>query len=88
MIHDNGIELPQSVVCDLLNQQYEEIERLNYRFNDLLYHIGEVGYNNKQCKGCVSYLHDISYCTMYDMEVTGEDIVIRCRERECNESEI
>lgn len=28
VIHDKGIEMPQSTVCDLLNEQEEEIQEL------------------------------------------------------------
>jgi len=106
VIHDNGIELPQSTACDLLNDQLNEIRRLKsvikilkmdgleqiedyerikkeadrlyYILNQVLYQIGHMGYNNKQCKGCVSYLPDIKYCKMYDMDVDGEGVIIEC----------
>ena len=68
-------ESAESIV-ELLNKQQDLI-------NVLLHQFGELGYNNKPCQNCISYKEDIQYCTMYDMdEVTAEDIVVRCEDRE------
>ena len=81
-IYDNNEEIAcadtmddAEILVDLLNEQEELI-------CELLYNFGELGYNNQPCKDCVSYSENIGYCTMYDMDVKAEDIVVRCEERE------
>jgi hypothetical protein len=67
-------KLLAEMMCKLLNHQ-------EYRINDLLYQIGEMGKNNKTCENCISYNDDIQYCTMWDMETKYDDVVIQCDQR-------
>lgn len=76
------------IVLRTLNSLADENKKLEKQIEELLYQIGEVGKNNKTCKDCISYEDDIKYCTMYDMEVEAEDIVVACDERENKLAEV
>lgn len=65
-------------LVEIMNEQQLFID-------DLLYQIGHIGKNNKTCRDCYCYLDDIGYCTMYDMNVKADDVVVDCSERRVKE---
>lgn len=79
----NGpIKYNRNDILDLVNRQSKQIEDLTNLLDDLLWQIGDMGNNNKPCKNCISHAEELEYCTMYDMEVKSNEIVIRCENGE------
>ena len=64
-----------------------KLNELNNCVQELLWKIGDLGYNNKPCKSCECFITDIHYCWMWDMEVKPNEIVVKCDERQERKNE-
>lgn len=88
--HDWSDDFKREVVIDHHNSDYEMMEEqccellntLNNCVQELLWKIGDLGYNNKSCKNCECFITDIHYCWMWDMEVEPNEVVVKCDKRQ------